>query len=223
MFRILSVTVLVSAGLLPLSVCLAADNDVQELVVWTGWREPGFKAAMRQFEVEHPGWKVIRSTAAGAGGMDPQKLMCGIAGGSPPDTLVQDRFSVGEWAIRDAFLPLDEYIAESQRQERWARAIRDAVASGKLSDAREPLEKLAAALEKVGRSRRMQMLIDIRAGIAEGRPAADLKKLAADLADICEGIDPAEYYKACWEEACFGMGDERRVFAIPNTHEISVF
>jgi len=216
MFRILSAIVLV-AGLLPLSVCLAADDDMQELAVWTGWRYAGFKAAMRQFEVEHPGWKVIRSTAAGAGGMDPQKLMCAIAGGSPPDTLVQDRFSVGEWAIRDAFLALDEYIAESQQQEKWACAIRDAIAAGKLSEASEPIEKLAAALKEVGRSRQMEILSDIRAGIADGMPAEDLKKLAADLAEICEGIDPADYYKACWEEACFGVGDERRVFAVPNS------
>lgn len=42
--------------------------------------------------------------------MDEQKLMCGIAGGAPPDCINQDRFSIGGWAARGAFLSLDQLI-----------------------------------------------------------------------------------------------------------------
>ena len=102
-------------------VAAPAEGD-HELVVWGAWRRRGLDAAFRRFEKEHPGWKIITSTAVGAGQMDPQKLMCAIAGGSPPDTLIQDRLSIGEWALRDAFLPLDEMIATSQRQASLAIA-----------------------------------------------------------------------------------------------------
>jgi multiple sugar transport system permease protein len=43
--------------------------------------------------------------------MDPQKLSTAIAGGVPPDLVNQDRFTVGDWASRDAFEPLDDLIA----------------------------------------------------------------------------------------------------------------
>ena len=92
----------------------------EELIVWGTPNDRGLKAALRQFEVEHPGWEVVTS-AGSSGGMDPQKLMCGIAGGSPPDMLQQDRFSVGEWAVRDAFISLDEYVEQSVREEEQAR------------------------------------------------------------------------------------------------------
>src|SRR4029079_19795032 len=105
------------ATLAPTRPVLAAPvQGDHELVVWGAWRRRGLDAAFRRFEKEHPGWKIITSTAVGAGQMDPQKLMCAIAGGSRPDTLIQDRLSIGEWAMRDAFLSLDEMIPTSQGQ-----------------------------------------------------------------------------------------------------------
>ena len=85
----------------------------RELIVWGQGRDRGLEAALRQFELEHPGWTVV-TTSGSSGGMDPQKLMCGIAGGAPPDLIKQDRFSVGEWAVRDAFVRLEGYVAGSQ-------------------------------------------------------------------------------------------------------------
>ena len=101
----------------------------EELIVWGTPNDRGLKAALRQFEVEHPGWEVVTS-AGSSGGMDPQKLMCGIAGGSPPDMLQQDRFSVGEWAVRDAFISLDEYVEQSVREEERARVVLAALQRG---------------------------------------------------------------------------------------------
>ena len=46
----------------------------------------------------------------GAGGMNPQKLMTSIVGGAAPDVILQDRFTIGDWASRDAFLPLDGFL-----------------------------------------------------------------------------------------------------------------
>ena len=101
----------------------------KELIVWGTPNDRGLKAALRQFEVEHPGWEVVTS-AGSSGSMDPQKLMCGIAGGSPPDMLQQDRFSVGEWAVRDAFISLDEYVEQSVREEEQARVVLAALQRG---------------------------------------------------------------------------------------------
>src|SRR5215204_6154457 len=119
---------------------VASADETKELIVWGAWRRKGLDAAFRKFEQEHPGWHVVVSTAAGAGQMDPQKLMCGIAGGDPPDTLIQDRLSIAEWAARGSFSPLDDLIAKSQQQERLAKRVRD-------EQSKEALIELIASLE----------------------------------------------------------------------------
>ncbi|HNR32852.1 MAG TPA: hypothetical protein PKI11_18315, partial [Candidatus Hydrogenedentes bacterium] len=40
---------------------------------------------------------------------DPQRLLCAVAGGDPPDVVFLDRFAVGEWAARGAFRCLQEF------------------------------------------------------------------------------------------------------------------
>jgi len=87
-----------------------------ELVIWGAWRSEGWTKAFAKFEEMHPGVQLVVSTAAGR--MDEQKLMCAIAGGSPPDVINQDRFSVSGWAAREAFLPLDDLIRRDQNA-RW--------------------------------------------------------------------------------------------------------
>lgn len=107
----------------------ARPKDRRELVVWTSGLDPGTKARLHEFE-RQTGVKVTASIIVNA--MDPQRLMCAIAGGSVPDVVYQDRFAVGQWAARDAFLPLDDYVARSPeiRQENhypacWAEAQYD--------------------------------------------------------------------------------------------------
>jgi ABC-type sugar transport system permease subunit/ABC-type glycerol-3-phosphate transport system substrate-binding protein len=82
-----------------------------EMVVWVLGLSAGMRAALRRFEEETHQKLVVSIYGSG---MDPQKLMCGIAGGSPPDVIYQDRFAVGGWAARDAFLKLDTYVANSK-------------------------------------------------------------------------------------------------------------
>lgn len=87
----------------------AARED--ELVVWVQGLSAGMRAALRKFEQETHLKLVVSIYGSG---MDPQKLMCGIAGGRPPDVIYQDRFAVGGWAARDAFMKLDRFIARSK-------------------------------------------------------------------------------------------------------------
>jgi multiple sugar transport system permease protein len=194
----------------------SAAEGHKELIVWNAFLGQGLIAALRQFEEEHPGWVVVTSSGVGAGNMDPQKLMCGIAGGSPPDMLSQDRFSVGEWASRDAFLALDDFVQDSLRQEAWAQGVRDALAAGDLARARQSLTPLMSALERLGPGRRLSLAAAIREGMSEQRSLEDLTPLADELAALCQGVHPERFYEVCWQEASYGQGDERRVYAIPN-------
>ena len=79
-----------------------------ELVVWGMWRGEGWEKTVARFREMHPDVNLIISIASR--GMDEQKLMCAVAGGSPPDVINQDRFSVGGWASRGAFMPLDDFL-----------------------------------------------------------------------------------------------------------------
>ena len=194
-----------------------ASEPDKELILWGVGRRPGLDAAFRLFEAEHPGWTIITSAGATAGRMDPQKLMCAIAGGDPPDTLIQDRFSVGEWAVRDAFLALDELLRESIRQEQWATAARDALRAGRAAEAVAPLRELIAALEPLGPSRQLAVARQLAKAVSRDRPAGEVASDADALVELCQGIRGETFYRACWQEACFGEGEARRVYAVPNT------
>jgi multiple sugar transport system permease protein len=90
-----------------------ANDTRTELVVWGMWRGEGWEKAVARFREMHPEINLIISTSGG-NRMDDQKLMCAVAGGAPPDVICQDRFAVGGWAARSAFLPLDAFIARDR-------------------------------------------------------------------------------------------------------------
>lgn len=82
------------------------------LIVWgmtLGPDSKGDEAAIRAFERLNPDIEV-RVLGMGAGGMNPQKLMTAIVGKVPPDVILQDRFTIADWASRGAFAPLDAFI-----------------------------------------------------------------------------------------------------------------
>lgn len=90
--------------------------EMTKLVVWAiipAEDAPGQNAMIAEFEKRHPGAKVSM-LSMGAGSMNPQKLMTAIVGKKPPDVINQDRFTIGDWASRDTFLPLDDYIARDR-------------------------------------------------------------------------------------------------------------
>ena len=110
------VVVVVVVTLLALLAPLACDRGesspgaTRELRVWLFEPDRGLEAVFRQWERRNPGWTVVSSFY---GGRDAQKLLTAIAGGDPPQVVVQDRFTVGEWAARGAFRPLDDLVAAS--------------------------------------------------------------------------------------------------------------
>ncbi len=82
-----------------------------KIVVWGleyGEESKGLAARVAEFERRHPDVEVS-VTSMGAGSMNPQKLMTAIVGNVPPDVIWQDRFTIGDWASRDAFMPLDTF------------------------------------------------------------------------------------------------------------------
>ncbi len=99
-----------------LSLGIAQSSHAQtktKLIVWglqTGPESAGLDAQLAEFEKRNPDIE-ISALSIGAGSMNPQKLMTSIVGGAPPDLINQDRFTIGDWASRDAFSPLDEFLA----------------------------------------------------------------------------------------------------------------
>lgn len=120
----------------------AREKEPQKtkLVIWglpTGEDWKGLDAAIAEFEHRHPNVKVVSMTM-GAGGMNPQKLLTAIAGKVPPDIIHQDRFTIGDWASRDAFIPLDKYIERDRdkpdgvrKEEYYSACWKEAVYKGK--------------------------------------------------------------------------------------------
>ncbi|MBT3270649.1 extracellular solute-binding protein [Candidatus Poribacteria bacterium] len=101
---------------------VATTPETVRLVVWglgEGESQLGRIAAMNEFERrwnadadrvgEYGRVEVVKSVQGGR--MNPQRLMTAIAADAPPDVINQDRFSVGGWAAREAFIPLDDFLA----------------------------------------------------------------------------------------------------------------
>lgn len=98
-------------------VCFAAApafaRPKTKLVVWglqSGKETAGLDAQVAAFEQQNPDFDVS-VLSMGAGAMNPQKLMTSIVGGVPPDVINQDRFTIGDWASRGTFRPLDDFLA----------------------------------------------------------------------------------------------------------------
>jgi ABC-type sugar transport system permease subunit/ABC-type glycerol-3-phosphate transport system substrate-binding protein len=78
--------------------------------------------AMREFEAQsraahqkdpaHPIYRIIKGhTASRDPTADPTRFLVSLAGGTPPDLILFDRYAVSEWAARGAFTRLDEFVA----------------------------------------------------------------------------------------------------------------
>ncbi len=94
-----------------------AEVQKQDIIVWgesLGPDSKGFEARLKAFEAEYPQYRV-KVLSMGAGEMNPQKLMTAIVGKVPPDAIRQDRFTISDWASRNAFMPLDDFIARDAK------------------------------------------------------------------------------------------------------------
>lgn len=103
---------LLASALLLLIAAAASASEKTVLTVWGLAITPDDKGTddvVRAFEAANPDIEV-RLLGMGAGAMNPQKLMTAIVGGVPPDIVKQDRFTLSDWAHRNAFRSLDDLI-----------------------------------------------------------------------------------------------------------------
>jgi multiple sugar transport system permease protein len=108
-------SLVVAIALLAFLSSASPAKEKQVLRVWLFWmleEMPGRLAAIAEFEKDHPDVEVRLTRITGETQYNPQdqKLLCAVAGGDPPEVVLQDRFTIGGWAARDAFLPLDDLI-----------------------------------------------------------------------------------------------------------------
>jgi multiple sugar transport system permease protein len=90
-----------------------------KLIVWglqSGKESAGLDAQVAEFKKRNPDIEVSL-LSMGAGNMNPQKLMTSIVGHVPPDVIHQDRFTIGDWASRDTFMPLDDFLARETGED----------------------------------------------------------------------------------------------------------
>ena len=189
------------------ALCFNGIARGEELVYWPRGADPARDAALRKFEEEHPGVRVISSPVAGEMLVYQQRLLCGVAGGSPPDVVLADRFSTAEWASRDAFLPLGNYISASQKEESAARAVGAAIKAGDSAEAGKKLGELIEQLKPLGKTRQLDLAQSLKDGTYDG----ERTKAAAELVSLCQGIDGEAFYPAVWGESQWGG----KTFSIP--------
>ena len=126
-------------GVVAPSVVEAEGPKRVKIVVWglqSGKDTAGLDAQIAMFNQRNPDIEVSL-LSIGAGGMNPQKLMTSIVGHVPPDVVAQDRFTIGDWASRDAFMPLDDFLSKEtgddavRRENYYPAAWEEAVYKGK--------------------------------------------------------------------------------------------
>ena len=103
--------------------CSVAALEPITLYYWGVEQDALYADLIQEFEWQHrgddhtPAIKVVMGqTASMDRTSDPQRLLCAIAGGDPPDVVWFDRFAVGEWASRGAFQCLQSYLDRDQAE-----------------------------------------------------------------------------------------------------------
>lgn len=214
--RLLSSMLIPVLGVGALCIANTARADApEEIIVWIIWRDRGLEAAFRRFEVEYPGYRIITGYHTGVTGTGQQKLLTAIAGDSPPDVLVFDRFSVGEWAVRKALQPLAARVRGSTGVEAAAQKALDSLQDGDAAAARAALEEVAAYFAAFSGCLPLRRVSELMRQLDGGDSPVALVPLAEGLRALCDGIHEEEHYPACWMEASYGEGDKRDVYAIP--------
>lgn len=109
--------------LLPLGlVCSASGGQQTKLEVFgPGVLTQQLAYLLERFEEDHPGVEVVVSQNASRDQTsDPTRFLVSVAGGQPPDMIIFDRYAVAEWAARNAFRPLDDFVeVERERPDGW--------------------------------------------------------------------------------------------------------
>lgn len=103
-----------------MAVCAAAWGGEKPVTLYYWGDELDLMAVemIRDFEQLHKGEiRVIVGQSATVNKTDdPQRLLCAAAGGDPPDVVMFDRFAVGAWAAKGAFMCLQPFLDRDQRE-----------------------------------------------------------------------------------------------------------
>ena len=88
-------------------------DNVTEIVMWApGTELLDMEPVLKRFEKENPEYRVVIGQSAARDMVaDPQRFLCSVAGGMPPDVIKFDRYAISEWASRGAFESLNKYLA----------------------------------------------------------------------------------------------------------------
>lgn len=104
----------------------ARKEGVTEIVFWNTmdpFYSEAIKPVVAEFEARNPQYRVLMGAATVKSEIgDPTRFLMSVAGGSPPDVLMFDRFAVVEWGSRGAFTDLTPYI---ERDRNLPGAIRE--------------------------------------------------------------------------------------------------
>ena len=102
---------LITAVILPFLLESPLDTGKEVVQAWGmpvgGDVRDAYKACEAAFEEKHPGIDVTMFVHGRAEG---SKLLSGLAGGAPPDIVQLERYAIGDWVSRGAFLPLDSFL-----------------------------------------------------------------------------------------------------------------
>ena len=114
------------AVLLTCAACTLAHGAAPETVTLYYWGDEADTLALellqdyesrRDGRDGEPAIKIVMGQSATINKTDdPQRLLTAVAGGDPPDVVWFDRFAVGEWAARGAFMVLQEFLERDLRE-----------------------------------------------------------------------------------------------------------
>jgi len=128
------------------------QEDVTEVTIWfNGVVEGRHIDVVDAFERRFPEYRGVLGSSAARTGLEgegnPQRLMCGIAGGVPPEVVEYDRFAIAQWAARDAFLDLNPLI---EQDEADLRALRAELEQGRAAGwPQERIDELAERIDRL--------------------------------------------------------------------------
>ncbi len=117
--KAIALGLLVVAVIAPFFLESPLKTDKRALQAWgmpvIGDVRDAYIACKDQFETLHPDVEVTMFAHGRC--ENPQKLLSAIVGGAPPDVLQFERYAVGDWVARGAFMPLDEFLAREDHSE----------------------------------------------------------------------------------------------------------
>jgi multiple sugar transport system permease protein len=154
-------------------------DERREIRFWVTGNNRGIEAVCREWERRNPGWRVITTVYNSM--TDAQRLMTGIAGGDPPQIVMQDRFMIGEWASRGAFAALDDRLAAAgiRAEQFYPATWNEATYEGKTYAI--PFDTDCRALYYVPSQLREAGLVDARGEPAPPRDWDELRRFAQAL------------------------------------------